>query len=117
MLLCIEPWSAQTSCLPGTQEAGCPSTVRESFCSAAAEASTPKLESPFFDFSAVFGGGQLPGDPVEDVALFGDTGRLVCLTDGEAAAVEGVATYVGEDSLALETRGDAGLPTAIQPLL
>lgn len=56
MLLCIEPQSAQTSCLPGMQEAGCPSTVRESFRSATAEASAPKLESPFFDFSAVFGG-------------------------------------------------------------
>lgn len=41
----------------------------------------------------------------------------MCLTDGEAAAVEGVATYVGEDSLALKARGDAGLPTAIQPLV
>lgn len=54
---------------------------------------------------------------MEDAALFGDTGRLVCLTDGEAAAVEGVATCVGEDSLALKAQGDAGLPTAIQPLV
>lgn len=39
----------------------------------------------------------------------------MCLTDGEAAAVEGVTTSAGEDSLALEARGHAGLPTEIQP--
>lgn len=33
---------------------------------------------------------------------------------GEAIAVEGAAVCVGEDSLALEAQGDAGLPTQIQ---
>lgn len=42
------------------------------------------------------------------------SGGLCALGGGEAVAVEGAAVCVGEDSLALEAQGDAGLPTQIQ---
>lgn len=42
------------------------------------------------------------------------SGALCALGGGEAIAVEGAAVCVGEDSLASEAQGDAGLPTQIQ---
>ena len=42
------------------------------------------------------------------------SGGLCALRGGKAIAVEGAAVSVGEESLALEAQGDAGLPIQIQ---